>query len=108
MKRGDLFLQQNNPLSLFLHLCLHLPHSLQDGLVERLLIGLTLLQDAYIIFTMIDLLYDPLEVILDIPHILCIVLEVNIQAHLCTISLLLITNNMVQQSIRSVGRLATL
>ena len=95
-KCSDLLLQRDNPLHLSLHLHLHLPHPLQDGSVERLLIGLTLLQDTYVIFAMIDLLNDPLEVVLDIPHILRIVLKVNVQARLRTIGPLFITKDLVQ------------
>ena len=96
VKRSGLLLQRDNPLHLSLHLCLHLPHPLQDGSVECLLIGLTLLQDTYVVFTMINLLNDPLEVVLDIPHVLRIVLKVNIQACLCTIGSFFITKNPVQ------------
>ena len=101
MKCGNLFLQQDDPLHLPLHLCLHLPHPLQDGSVKRLLIGLALLHSSNVVFTMMDLLHDPLKVTLDIPHVLCIVLEVNIQARLHTISLFFITKDMVQQPVRS-------
>ena len=54
-----------------------------NGSVEHLLIGLTLLQDAYIVFTMINLLDNPLEVVLDIPHVLRIVSG---QGHLLTLT----------------------
>ena len=101
MKCGNFFLQQDNPFDLLLHLCLHLPHPLQDGLVEHLLISLALLQSSNVILAMINLLHNPLEVVLDIPDILHVVLEVNIQAHLHTISLFFITKDMVQQPVRS-------
>ena len=45
VKCGNFF-QQDDPLSLFLHLYLHLPHPLQDSSVEHLLISLTLLQET--------------------------------------------------------------
>ena len=101
MKCGNLFLQRDNPLHLPLHLHLHLPHPLQDGSVKCLLIGLTSLQETYIIFTMINLLYNPLEVTLDTPHILRIVLKVNIQACLRMISTFLIMKDLVQQPVRN-------